>query len=214
MAKKNVILQMMIEDVITDLMVQSGSDNVIVDSASGETLATRLAKIASDIKGLGDNAMTSERVQQTVSAAIDKLIGGAPETYDTLKEIADYIAAHGSVVDGLNAAIGNKVDKEDGKGLSANDFTDALLNKLNGIAVGATKVEKSTTNGNVKVNGVETVVYTHPIGDGNNHLPSGGKVGQVLRAGGSGQGSWGDNVRSGASAPSDLAAGELFIKIL
>lgn len=34
--------------------------------------------------------------------------------------------------------------------------------KLDGVAEGATKVEKSETNGNVKVNGQETVVYTHP----------------------------------------------------
>ncbi len=33
----------------------------------------------------------------------------------------------------------NKVDKVSGKGLSTNDFTDALLEKLNGIAAGANK---------------------------------------------------------------------------
>lgn len=36
--------------------------------------------------------------------------------------------------------------------------------KLNGIATGANKVESSTTNGNIKVNGTETNVYTHPTG--------------------------------------------------
>lgn len=41
-------------------------------------------------------------------------------------------------------------------------FTNELLSKLNGIVSGATKVEKSTTNGNVKINGTETNVYTHP----------------------------------------------------
>lgn len=46
-------------------------------------------------------------------------------------------------------------------------FTSALKTKLDGIATGATKVEKSTTNGNVKINGAETVVYTHP-GSGTN----------------------------------------------
>ena len=40
-------------------------------------------------------------------------------------------------VTGLADALGNKVDKETGKGLSSNDFTDALLNKLNAIADGA-----------------------------------------------------------------------------
>lgn len=46
-------------------------------------------------------------------------------------------------------------------------FTTAYKTKLDGIASGATKVEKSTTNGNVKINGTETNVYTHP-GSGTN----------------------------------------------
>ena len=41
-------------------------------------------------------------------------------------------------------------------------MTDAEGTKLGDIAEGATKVEKSATNGNVKINGVETVVYTEP----------------------------------------------------
>ena len=40
-------------------------------------------------------------------------------------------------VTGLADALGNKVDKEAGKGLSSNDLTDALLNKLNSVADGA-----------------------------------------------------------------------------
>ncbi len=39
--------------------------------------------------------------------------------------------------------------------MSKTDFT-----KLAGIAAGATKVEESTTNGNVKINGAEVVVYS------------------------------------------------------
>lgn len=34
--------------------------------------------------------------------------------------------------------------------------------KLSGVATGATKVESSTTNGNIKINGTEATVYTHP----------------------------------------------------
>lgn len=41
--------------------------------------------------------------------------------------------------------------------MSASDKT-----KLNGISEGATKVEASQTNGNVKIDNVETVVYTLP----------------------------------------------------
>lgn len=43
-------------------------------------------------------------------------------------------------------------------------FTTALLAKLNGIATGATLVADSTTNGNILINGVQNVVYTHPTG--------------------------------------------------
>jgi hypothetical protein len=39
---------------------------------------------------------------------------------------------------------------------------DAAAEKLEGISEGANKVEKSETNGNIKIDGVETVVYTHP----------------------------------------------------
>lgn len=42
-------------------------------------------------------------------------------------------------------------------------FTTALNTKLTGITAGATKAESSSTNGNIKINGTETVVYTSPI---------------------------------------------------
>jgi hypothetical protein len=48
-----------------------------------------------------------------VQAAVADLIGGAPETYDTLKEVADYIEQHKDVETSLNAAIGNKANSAD-----------------------------------------------------------------------------------------------------
>lgn len=50
--------------------------------------------------------------------------------YEPLQTIVDAVQV-------LNAAIGNKVDKIEGKGLSTNDFTTAEKNKLDGIATGA-----------------------------------------------------------------------------
>jgi hypothetical protein len=43
-------------------------------------------------------------------------------------------------------------------------FTTALKTKIDGIATGATKTVNSVTNGNVLINGVEQIVYTHPTG--------------------------------------------------
>ena len=46
-------------------------------------------------------------------------------------------AVDASKVTGLSGALDGKVDKVEGKGLSANDFTDELLSKLTGIEAGA-----------------------------------------------------------------------------
>lgn len=54
------------------------------------------------------------------------------------------------------------VQKETGKGLSSNDYTTAEKNKLAGIAAGATKVEASSNNGKIKINGTDITVYTLP----------------------------------------------------
>ncbi len=40
-----------------------------------------------------------------------EILGGAPEDYDTLKEIAEYIEAHEDISTALIEAIGNKADK-------------------------------------------------------------------------------------------------------
>lgn len=54
------------------------------------------------------------------------------------------------------------VEKEDGKGLSSNDYTTEEKTKLAGIKAGATKTEASETNGNIKIDGEETKVYELP----------------------------------------------------
>ena len=72
-----------------------------------------------------------------IAEKISNLINGAPQTLDTLKEIADEISENEGVVETLNAAIGNKVDKVAGKGLSEEDFTSAEKTKLAGIAANA-----------------------------------------------------------------------------
>lgn len=51
------------------------------------------------------------------------------------------------------------VAKVDGKGLSANDLTDELRDKLIGLAT----ITNSSTNGAIKINGNDETVYTLPI---------------------------------------------------
>lgn len=59
--------------------------------------------------------------------------------------------------------------------------------KLDGISTGANKTEVSSTNGNIKIDSVERIVYTHPSGDGNLHVPATSTTnsGKFLKAGAS-----------------------------
>lgn len=154
MAAKNAILKTKIEGVIYEIMVKTGAANVIVDDqgttlatklasiiadlgtkATTEALTTGLAGKANsshthaqaDVTGLEDALTarpTTDAMNTAISTAISNLINGAPETYDTLKEIADYIESHKSVETALNEAIGKKADKA--TTLAGYGITDAM----------------------------------------------------------------------------------------
>lgn len=58
------------------------------------------------LNGTGDGS-----VKKAVSDAVAALVNGAPEAYDTLKEISDWISSHASDAAGMNSQI--KTNKED-----------------------------------------------------------------------------------------------------
>lgn len=62
------------------------------------------------------NSIAQKATQSDINTAISNLVDGAPETLNTLNKLAQ--------------ALGNKVDKVAGKGLSTEDFTTDLKNKL------------------------------------------------------------------------------------
>lgn len=172
MAAKNAILKAKIEGVIYEMLVKTNAANVMVDDST--TLAAKLSSIIADIgtkanaththaqadvTGLED-ALTARpttdamntAISTAVSEAVAGLINGAPETYDTLKEIADYIEAHKSVETALNEAIGKKADKTTTDAIQASiaalgalaakskvaetDLDDELKAKVNAAAEG------------------------------------------------------------------------------
>lgn len=162
MGVKNAVMQAKISGVLTDIFVKTGVENVVLTDGSTEvTLSSKLAEI---IAGLNERAKKTD-VTAEISNAIDGLIGGAPSTYDTLKEIADYITQHEDVVTAINSAIGNKVDKVNGKGLSANDFTDALKAKVEALGALASKNKVGEADLDTvlaqKINAAAEVNHTH-----------------------------------------------------
>ncbi len=85
------------------------------------------------------------RVLKGFIDSINALLTSNNVDLDSLQEVVDYIEANKSTLDnlsisniaGLQTALDSKVDKVTGKELSANDFTDALLSKLNAIEANA-----------------------------------------------------------------------------
>lgn len=185
MIAKNAILKAMIEGAIVELMVKTKVDNVYIDDTTtlaaklSEIITSLNRKATTDelTSGLAGKANTSHTHSQSqiaglesalssrptttemntaISNAISEVIGGAPETYDTLREIADYIASHDDVVTTLNAAIGNKADRTTVEAIQAT--VNALGSLASKSTVSETDLDKELKD---KVNAVAEGNHSH-----------------------------------------------------
>lgn len=149
---KQVIFQEEIDGVLTDLMARTHVDNVIYEEGGKQiALSEKLASLIATVATKADSNNVTADIKTATDNLYNKIMGitaedGAPvaEAYDTLKEVANYLTEHGSVVQGFT-----------------NDIS-GLKKSVEDLKTGMTKVEKSNTNGNVKVDGAEVVVYQHP----------------------------------------------------
>lgn len=116
-------------------------------------------------------AATLSDANDYTDSAVAGLAGSAPDTLNTLEKLAAAFNANEDVVDVLDQAVTNKVDKVSGKGLSTNDYTAADKTKLAGIAEGATNtaflpnLSAGTKIGTLTIDGVEHLIYA-PEGSG------------------------------------------------
>ncbi len=92
----------------------------------------------------------------------DRFVDGAGHKVPAGTNIAVVQVGEDYKLDVLAGAVDltNYVEKETGKGLTTEDYTSAEKTKLSGVAEGATKVEASETDGNIKINGTETPVVS------------------------------------------------------
>lgn len=149
---KQVIFQEEIDGVLTDLMARTHVDNVIYEEGGKQiALSEKLASLIATVATKADSNNVTADIKTATDNLYNKIMGitaedGAPvaKAYDTLKEVANYLTEHGSVVQGFT-----------------NDIS-GLKKSVEDLKTGMTKVEKSDTNGNVKVDGAEVVVYQHP----------------------------------------------------
>lgn len=101
MASKNIILKRKIDGVIYDLFPKTLTSLVYNDE--GKNLDEIIANFA--------NLYAGKTEFTQLKTAFNTLTNGASETYDTLKEIGDWIAKHGDEYKALLVTLSKKVDK-------------------------------------------------------------------------------------------------------
>lgn len=74
--------------------------------------------------------LSNRYTKEEVLREIEDLIGSAPETLDTLKELADALGNDPNFATTIINLLGNKVDKEEGKVLTTNDYTNEEKQKV------------------------------------------------------------------------------------
>lgn len=175
-----------IADKMVDILIGTGATNGTLSVNGADVAVKGLAALAykaqvseSDL----DAALTAVLAAKAAKADVDTLIGtdtgksvrtianeelaaqlipeGAQESLDTLTEIAQWIQDHPDDAAAMNTAIAKLNGIVAGIGGEDDDYATVMA-AIEGKIAGATKVEASETNGNIKINGEETTVYTHP----------------------------------------------------
>lgn len=168
--------------------------NAVIAAKAEQSAVTSLQGEITTLKGSGEGS-----VKKAIDDAINQFATNVSDddVVNSFKELVDWAAEHGSEaaemsagiqenknavqeinasIETMNTEIAKKVDKVEGSRLMTNDEGT----KLSGIAANATKVEKSNTNGNVKINGSEIVVYTLPGDVVRGSIASGSEVSEML----------------------------------
>jgi uncharacterized protein YlxP (DUF503 family) len=109
-------------------------------------------------------------IHQKITFAIAEIVADAPEDFDTLKEMSDWIDSHEESAAAMNSAIqqnttaiAGKVDKVAGKGLSTNDYTTEEKTKLAGIETEANKTVVDSALDSSSINPVQNKVIKESL---------------------------------------------------
>ena len=191
-----------------------------------------------DVTGLSaalNDRPTTAAMNTAISTAIDDLINGAPAAYDTLKEIADYLATHEDEYTALVSTVGAKLNKSVYDAFISTIGDLATKDKVTEADLDATLAEKvnAASQGNhshsnkTVLDGITSTkvsnwdkAYTHSQAA---HAPSNAQANVIeqIKVNGTAQ-----TVSSKAvdipvpviyaqeSTPANLKAGDLFIQII
>ena len=123
----------------------SHSNKDVLDGVTAEKVTAWDGAATATTTLVGDDTGKSARAIASEELAKQLIPDTAKESMNTLAEIAAWIQAHPDDAAAINSEL-----------TAVKDKVTALEN------VGATKVEESETNGNIKIDGAEVEVYTLP----------------------------------------------------
>ena len=141
--------------------MQSNIDNKVPSSrtVNGKALTADITLSASDVGALPNTTVIPSidglATETYVNNKVASIVDSAPATLDTLNELAAALGDDSNFATTVATQIGNKVDKVDGKGLSANDYTTAEKDKLASIENGANKTVVDIDLNSTSTNPVE-----------------------------------------------------------
>lgn len=156
-----------------------------------------LTKLKSIFVGTSDSRLSDSRTPKSHASTATTYGVGTTTSYGHVKTINNLTTSSHTNGNALSAYQGyllnqNKVDKVSGKGLSANDFTDTLKTKLDGIEAGAqvntvsptdisiSKGQATIASGTTITNGYEvTLPVYYVVGNNSLFLMAGSEVMQL-----------------------------------
>ena len=146
-----------------------GSADAYTKSETDTLLTAKADKVTTYTKSETDAKITEK---------VAEIVADAPEDFDTLKEMSDWIAGHEDSAAAMNSAIQantlaitGKVDKATGKGLSTEDYTTAEKTKLSGIEAGANNITVDSALSSSSTNPVQNKVINSAL---SNKIPKNG----------------------------------------
>ena len=115
----------------------AAGDNVRYLRGDG-TWANPTSELESTI-GLLIGSDTGKTIRQIASSEVAKLVNGAPEAYDTLGELYDWISTHDSIIDVQDAT--NRLEAVETVVFGNDDDINGLINDVSEINVDITNIK-------------------------------------------------------------------------
>lgn len=159
---KKVLLKKKVGNVVYDVYTQSSADIIKYNNDGTETTVQAfLASLASTVAS--NQSANSQALTDLEDTILKRIIGETDEhelatirqDLDTMQEIVSYINTHDTAYGTL---VSNFETFRDTTYANDKSAIEARVTTLENA--GATKVESSNTNGNIKINGTETTVYS------------------------------------------------------